>query len=53
MLGLHVGEEGDARGGEDQRHDAETDKLLAEHDPGQQVDKRGVGGEQGGHHGAV
>ena len=50
---LHVGQERDAGCGEDQRHDAKADKLLAEHDPGQQVDEGGVGGEQGGDHGAV
>ena len=53
MVGLHVGQQRDAGGGEDQRHDPEADKLLTEHHPGQQVDKRGVSGEQGGDHSAV
>ena len=53
MVCLHVGQEGDPRGREDQGHDPEANKLLTKHYPGQQVDERGVGGEEGGDHGAV
>ena len=31
----------------------DANKLLVENDPGQKVDKRGIGGKEGGHHGAV
>ena len=50
---VHVGQERDPRGAQYERHHPHPHELLPEHNPGQEVDEGGVGGEEGRDDGAV
>ena len=44
---IHIGQEGDARGAEDDGHDPDPYKLLMQNHPRKDIDKGGVGCKQG------